>query len=90
MAPRGWYFETGDPSVGLFGTGWVHEDCPEPDEFELEDADCVHLATWVDAHGCATFWYLLTCRDCAEQRLVIDYDYYVGLPEDEDVESLYT
>lgn len=87
LAPAGWYFETGDPSVGLFGGGWVHEDCPAADEYELLDAECLPLATWVKPTGEATFWYLVTCLDCAQQRVVLDYD-YVGPPDDD--EPLYT
>lgn len=36
MEPKGpdrseWVFETGDPSVGIFGDYWIHEACPVPE-----------------------------------------------------------
>jgi hypothetical protein len=27
-AERGWVFDHGDPTVGIWPNGWTHEDCP--------------------------------------------------------------
>ena len=34
--PAGWYYEPADPSVGIFGDGFVHEDCERDD---VQDAE---------------------------------------------------
>lgn len=36
--PQGWSYEPGDPSVGIFGDAFIHEDCALPSD-QLTDAD---------------------------------------------------
>lgn len=36
MIPAGWYVEGPDPSVGIFGTWIVHDECPSWDEDDPE------------------------------------------------------
>jgi hypothetical protein len=79
---RGFVYESGDPSVGLFGHAWSHEDCPEwetwtigassPDAGEVDEQQLA--VTRVNAMTVRT-WYLLTCRDCGMQALVNQDDY---------------
>lgn len=76
---RGFVFDPGDPSVGLFGSAWVHEDCPLPAEV---DSDVIEtpLAEVRSTPMTVRRWWMLTCTDCVQQVIVTDTDYD---PDDE-------
>lgn len=45
--PEGWSYDPSDSSVGIFGDGWIHEDCPLPDIEEYAEAWGVGPAVFV-------------------------------------------
>ena len=52
MEPKGpdrseWVFETGDPSVGIFGDYWIHEACPvpEPEVGDIPEVEVTEIAS---------------------------------------------
>ena len=38
IAPAGWSYEPSDPSVGIFGEAFYHEDCPAPFDGDAEES----------------------------------------------------
>lgn len=73
---RGFMFDPGDPSVGIFGSEWMHEECPawaanvtdhpdEPGEVIEQELATVRLNDMT----IRTYW-LLTCTDCVQQVIV--------------------
>lgn len=84
VAPQGWFYEAGDPSVGIFGGEWVHEDCtvlqgPGSDEAKGVD-DTERQVDEPNYNGVAQVAHLLTCKDCG-QEVVFEVDELVGVPE---------
>lgn len=83
-APEGWFLDRGDPSVGIFGEEWVHEDCPivqGPGNGETKGSD--HESKQItrpDYHGMSQFSHILTCKDCGEQ-VVFDTEEFLGVEE---------
>src|SRR3954447_17093405 len=70
-----WTYEAPDHSVGLFGGGWIHEDCPEWED-ELVSTIEEQLATTTNwSNGLMTIWCMLTCEACVQQILVTDNDF---------------
>lgn len=75
---RGFEFDPGDPSVGMFGDAWIHEACPVwgRRSVDLEnEVDERILAVTRTGPMTERTWYLLTCRDCAQQVIVHRDDY---------------
>lgn len=66
--PEGWYYEAPDPEVGLFGGGWVHEDCESEDEPTVEE-----VAARKEGDTRVTT-YKVTCA-CGASMQVEDSDY---------------
>lgn len=88
---RGFAFDPGDPSVGLFGTAWVHEDCPAWDTWvagqdtpgdSLDQGEVIEtpLAEVRVSPMTIRRWWMLTCTDCVQQVIVTDTDFD---PDDE-------
>jgi hypothetical protein len=69
---RGFYFDAGDPSVGIFGEEWVHGDCALEGDGESFDR---RLATTRVNSVTVRDWFLVTCCDCGTQALVSRDDY---------------
>lgn len=65
--PEGWVYEAPDPSVGIFGEGWIHDACPAEDEHgnaDLNMAECKPISEErIDDHT-VRVTYRLTCIDC--------------------------
>jgi len=66
--PEGWYYEAPDPEVGLFGGGWVHEECDSEDEPTVEE---VAVRKRGDTRVTT---YKVTCS-CGASMQVEDEDY---------------
>jgi len=68
VIPEGWSVECGDPSVGIFGETWTHEDCTAvqgPGNGDLLGVD--HFERKLgrpDDKGMAAFRHTLLCEDC--------------------------
>lgn len=66
--PKGWYLERGDPSVGIFGHEWVHEDCnvvAGPGNGDLEG--CSEIDQRIgdpDERGLVLISTTVNCHDC--------------------------
>lgn len=71
---RGFTFDAGDPSVGLFGHEWLHEECPAPDGPDEEVIEQELATVRIDGMTIRTYW-LLTCADCAQQVIVSEDDW---------------
>lgn len=57
--PAGWSFEPSDPSVGIFGHLWVHEECEEEGEVIEEPVE-----SWYEGDGFNRYFVeniILTC-----------------------------
>ena len=52
IAPKGWSYEPADPSVGIFGEAFYHEDCPTPSDRYADES-------WPSSDVVR-----FTCRDC--------------------------
>lgn len=63
-----WYYEAPDPSVGIFGGGWVH-DCGTEDEATEEI-----VSTYRRDHDIIVTCYRFTC-ECGAVHEVDDEDY---------------
>lgn len=75
---RGFVYEDGDPSVGIFGGAWVHEDCPSSvPHLDGPGLDVIGQMLAVVRKDELTIrtWSVLTCTDCAQQTLVYDDDF---------------
>lgn len=76
--PEGWVYEQGDPSVGIFGDAWYHDDCgpviadPARESHEVEQFEVTVVR--VSDHTVRTL-YRLVCADCAAEVEVTDDDY---------------
>lgn len=68
MIPAGWSYDKGDPSAGIFGDQWVHEDCTAlagPGHGELEG--CSEIDQRIgdpDEHGLVLISTTVNCHDC--------------------------
>ncbi len=84
-APEGWSYEGPDPSVGIFGHLWMHDDCPQfndeaMDSSVLEHMDEFHFEGEGMNQEVVTTW-TLECS-CGATVTVRDYDYYPDFPEE--------
>ena len=63
----GWYYKAGDPSVGLYGGGWVHDACPAA-AFVDECRDAKEDFVKADRKNAETMTITMrvTCAECGE------------------------
>lgn len=81
--PEGWSFEGPDPSVGIFGEEWTHEDCEVltgPGNDECKGVTVNEIQGKPDNHGLALVNRQLVCVDCGE-KASFTYVEYVGVDE---------
>lgn len=87
IGPAGWIFDRGDPDVGIFSTGWVHEDCPALDEllelpgFDYGKVTEALISSHLDSE-CIIQYVQVICGDCQATFLDTQVD-YVGPAEPE-------
>ena len=78
--PDGWSYEGPDPTVGIFGEQWIHEDCTSlagPGDGEMLGVDKTENQTSeIDAHGMAEVVHHLVCQDCAETATFATQEYF--------------
>ena len=75
--PDGWSYEGPDPSVGIFGHAWTHEDCPgNIDAGEVSEETVREWRVNDNLHELI----VLTCACCAAATAVEDVN-YIGPPE---------
>lgn len=73
--PEGWSYEVGDPSVGIFGEGWVHEACPVEAPDPDHEPDQVVLSTERIDDQTVRYLYRLTCYDCGATAEVAENEW---------------
>ena len=89
--PEGWSYEGPDPSVGIFGEEWFHDDCKMvngPGNAECQGVTVNEIQGLPDDHGLAVVSRQLCCVDCGEKVSFVFVEFVgVELPLDE-VESV--
>ena len=67
-AHSGWSYDRGDPSVGLWPSGWVHEDCEEEDSEASEPTilTVVHEGKGFNRHTTITLEVVCSCGSVSE------------------------
>jgi hypothetical protein len=75
--PTGWTYEGPDYSVGIFGGGWIHEDCPvdTEDEVNVTEEPIKSEHHGVGAARSIRTTYQLTCSACGQSTEVADEDW---------------
>lgn len=84
---EGWYWDKGDPSVGIFGDQWVHEDCnvlagPGYGDVQGVEDDGKQIGD-VASDGTVVMLHHLKCKDCREETFVESVE-FVGVEEEEE------
>jgi hypothetical protein len=88
LPPDGWVLDSADPSVGIFGTAFIHDACPKWDEDRsvIGDDEMVQIGvkympkSWGNE---IELRFRVTCKACGATSDWYSYDYS---PNEEELE----